>query len=47
MILFKPGFHPEARRLAHDAHIGLVAPLDGIRTSALKGSKLVVILGGS
>ena len=47
MILFKPGFHPEARRLAHDAHIGLVAPLDGIRTSQLRGSKLVVILGGS
>ena len=47
MILFKPGFHPEARRLAHDAHIRLVAPLDGIRTSQLRGSKLVVILGGS
>ena len=47
MILFKPGFHPEARRLAHDAHIRLVAPVDGIRTSALRGSKLVVILGGS
>jgi hypothetical protein len=46
MILFKPGFHAEARRLAHDAHIGLVAPLDGIRQSQLRGSKLVVILGG-
>jgi hypothetical protein len=47
MILFKPGFHTEARRLAHDAHIGLVAPIDGIRTAQLRGSKLVVILGGS
>jgi hypothetical protein len=47
MILFKPGFHAEARRLAQDAHIRLVAPLDGIRRSQLKGSKLVVILGGN
>ncbi len=47
MILFKPGFHAEARRLAHDAHIRLVAPLDGLRHSQLRGSKLVVILGGS
>jgi hypothetical protein len=47
MILFKPGFHAEAQRLAHDAHIRLVATLDGIRRSQLKGSKLVVILGGS
>jgi hypothetical protein len=47
MILFKPGFHAEARRLAQDAHIGLVAPLDGLRHSQLKGSKLVVILGGN
>ena len=47
MILFRPGFHPEARRLAHDAHIGLVAPVDGMRTAQLRGSKLVVILGGS
>jgi LytR cell envelope-related transcriptional attenuator len=47
MILFKPGFHAEARRLAGDAHIRLVAPLDGIRHSQLKGSKLVVILGGN
>jgi hypothetical protein len=47
MILFKPGFAAEGRRLAHDAHIRLVAPVDGIRRSQLKGSKLVVILGGS
>ena len=47
MILFKPGFAAEGRRLAHDAHIRLVAPLDGIRHSQLKGSKLVVILGGN
>jgi LytR cell envelope-related transcriptional attenuator len=47
MILFNPGFHAEARRLARDANIRLVAPLDGIRHSQLKGSKLVVILGGN
>jgi len=47
MVLFVPGYLAEARRLARDARVGIVAPLDGIRRSALRGSKLVVILGGS
>ncbi|HUJ91987.1 MAG TPA: LytR C-terminal domain-containing protein [Gaiellaceae bacterium] len=47
MVLFVPGYLAEARRLARDAHVRIVAPLDGIRRAALRGSKLVVILGGS
>jgi hypothetical protein len=47
MVLYFPGFVQEARRLAHDARVGIVAPIDGIRTAQLKGSKLVVVLGGS
>jgi hypothetical protein len=47
MVLYVPGFVQEARRLAHDARVGIVAPIDGIRTAQLKGSKLVVVLGGS
>ena len=47
MVLFVPGYLAEARRLAHDAHVRIVAPLDGIGRSALRGSKLVVILGGN
>jgi LytR cell envelope-related transcriptional attenuator len=45
MVLYMPGWVKEARRLAHDAGIRLVAPVDGLRPSALKGSKTVVILG--
>jgi hypothetical protein len=47
MVLFRPGYAAEARRLARDAGVHLVAPVDGIRTSQLRGSQLVVILGGS
>jgi hypothetical protein len=45
MVLFVPGWVKEARRLAHDTGIRMVAPVDGLRASALKGSKTVVILG--
>jgi hypothetical protein len=47
MVLYVPGYVQEARRLARDARVGIVAPIDGIRTADLKGSKLVVVLGGS
>jgi len=47
MVLYVPGWIREARRLAHDAGIRLVAPIDGLRPAALKGSKAVVILGSS
>jgi hypothetical protein len=47
LVLFKPGYLPEARRLAHDVGIGTVAPLDGRTRSQLRASQLVVILGGS
>jgi hypothetical protein len=45
MVLYVPGWVKEARRLAHDTGIRMVAPVDGLRASALKGSKTVVILG--
>jgi hypothetical protein len=47
MVLYVPGYVQEARRLARDAHVGIVAPADGIRTAQLKGSQLVVVLGDS
>ena len=47
MVLYVPGWIKEARRLAHDTGIRLVAPVDGLRPAALKGSKTVVILGSS
>jgi hypothetical protein len=47
MVLFRPGYAVEARRLARDAGIRLVSPVDGVDKAQLRGSPLVVILGGS
>jgi len=47
MVLFRPGYSVEARRLARDAGIRLVSPVDGVGKAQLRGSPLVVILGGS
>jgi hypothetical protein len=40
-----PGWVKEARRLAHDAGVRMVAPLDGLPPQQLKGSKIVLLLG--
>ena len=45
LVMFRPGFAGEGRRLARDLGIGLVGPLDGMRASALGRAQLVVILG--
>jgi hypothetical protein len=47
MVLFRPGYAAEARRLARDAGIRLVSPVDGVGKAQLRGSPLVVILGGN
>jgi len=47
LVLFAPGYEREGRRLARDAGIRAVSPLDGMRPSQLRGSQLVVILGDS
>ena len=44
-VMFRPGYRPEAVRLAHDIHVRLVTPLDGMLPSQLHGSQLVLILG--
>jgi hypothetical protein len=44
MVMFVPGYLKEARRLAHDAGIRLVAPVDGLTPSTLSASRLVVLL---
>jgi hypothetical protein len=45
MVMFVPGWAKEARRLAHDAGIRMVAPIDGLRPAQLRGSKVVLLLG--
>ena len=45
VVMYRPGFRPEAVRLAHDARISIVTPLDGLRRSALQGAHLALVLG--
>ena len=47
MVMYLPGYAQEARRLGRDAGVRIVATLDGMRRAQLKGSQLVVVLGGS
>ena len=45
MVMYVPGWWKEARRLGRDTGVRLVAPLDGLRKTQLRGSKIVLLLG--
>ena len=45
LVMFKPGFAGEARRLARDLRVKQVGPLDGIRARDLGRAQVVFILG--
>jgi hypothetical protein len=45
LALYRPGWAPEARRLAKDAGIRVVAPLDGRLPAGSARAQLVLILG--
>ena len=45
LVMYRPGYRSEGVRLAHDLHVGVVGPLDGVPASALHGGELAVILG--
>jgi hypothetical protein len=45
LVLFRPGWQPEAERLGRDAKIATVAPLDGSVAPEYASVPLVVILG--
>ena len=45
MVMFVPGWQKEAKRLAHETGTRLVAPVDGITSATLEGSRVVVLLG--
>jgi LytR cell envelope-related transcriptional attenuator len=45
MVMYVPGWVKEARRLAHEMGVKLVAPVDGVVPGRLKGSQIVLILG--
>ena len=46
VVMFRPGYNGEARRLAHDLHVFLVSPLDGLRARDLHGAELALVVGG-
>jgi hypothetical protein len=45
IVLFRPGWEREAKRLAKDARIRAVAPLDGPLPSGAAAAPLVAIVG--
>lgn len=45
LVMYKPGFAEEGRRLARDLGVKQVGPLDGVRTRELGRAQLVFILG--
>jgi hypothetical protein len=47
VVMYRPGYRGDALRLAHDLHVKVVGPLDGMKASALHGGQLAVLLGAS
>lgn len=47
IVMYAPGYAQEGRRLGRDAGIHVVSLVDGMSRAQLKGSQLVVVLGGS
>ena len=47
VVMYRPGYQGDAKRLARDLKLKVVGPLDGLAPSALHGAQLVVLLGAS
>ena len=45
VVMYRAGYRPEAQRLAHDLHVKVVGPLDGLSPNALMGGQLAIVLG--
>lgn len=45
IVMYRPGFAGEGRRLGRDLGVRLVTPLDGMRAGALGRAHVVVVLG--
>jgi hypothetical protein len=45
IVMYRPGFQGEGRRLGRDLGVRQVTPLDGMRVRQLEGAHLVFILG--
>jgi LytR cell envelope-related transcriptional attenuator len=47
VVMYRPGYAAEAKRLAREAQIRLVSPLDGMGVKALRGARIAIVLGSS
>ena len=45
VVMYRRGYHAEGVRLAHDVHVKVIGPLDGLKPSELHGAQLAVVLG--
>ena len=45
IVMYKPGFAGEGKRLGRDLGVKLVTPLDGMRARDLGGAQVVFVLG--
>jgi hypothetical protein len=45
VVMYKPGFRPEALRLARDLRLKVVGPLDGLKPRQLLGAQIAIVLG--
>jgi hypothetical protein len=46
LVMYRPGYKAEARRLAKDIGLRRVVPLDGMRARDLQGAHIAYIIGG-
>ncbi len=45
LVMYRPGYEVEGRRLARDLGLELVVPLDGLGRGNLQGARAVVVVG--
>jgi pyruvate/2-oxoglutarate dehydrogenase complex dihydrolipoamide acyltransferase (E2) component len=47
VVMYRPGYAPEAGRFARDLRVKIVSPLDGLRMKDLMGAHVAVVIGAS
>jgi len=45
VVMYRPGYAPEAARFARDLRVQIVSPLDGLRLKDLMGAHVAIVLG--
>jgi len=45
LVMYRRGFAAEGARLAKDARVKIVGPLDGLRARDLEGAHVVLVIG--